>query len=105
MVESVSSQCQGCIQNLKTIVSALCDLDRQKSRIHDKQVNNELERFSLWIGNIGAIHLPESPLSLESRLCDAEDILKHVLELLNNLYDVTQERGSPASSMSARLLT
>ncbi|KAL9093228.1 MAG: hypothetical protein Q9159_000405 [Coniocarpon cinnabarinum] len=91
MVESVSSQCQGCIKALKAIVSALCDLGRQKRRIHDKQVDNELERFSLWIGNIGAIHLPESPLSLESRLCDAEDILNHVLELLNNLYDVTQE--------------
>jgi len=99
MVASVSEQCRACITTLKTIVSTLSNTNRQKGHIHHEQVNDELERFSLWVGNIGAIHSPESPMSLESRLCGANDIFTHVLELLNDLSEVTGERGSAASFM------
>ncbi|KAF1948434.1 hypothetical protein CC80DRAFT_431567 [Byssothecium circinans] len=91
MGASVSEQCRTCITILKTIVSTLSDPNKHKGRIHHEQVNDELERFSLWIGNIGAMHFPESPMSLESRLCEANDISTHVLELLNDLNEVTGE--------------
>lgn len=99
MVASVSEQCQACITTLKTIVSTLSDPDRQKGRVHHEQVNDELEKFSLWMGNIGALHRPESSLSLESRLCEANDVLTHTLELLDDLNEVAGGRRPAASSM------
>lgn len=97
MVASVSEQCRSCITNLKAIILNLSDPDKQKGRVRREQVNDELERFSLWTGNIGAIHLPESPMSLESRLCEVNDVLTHVLELLNDLNETTGERRSTVS--------
>ena len=105
MVASVSKQCRDCIKTLKTIVSPPSDPDRQKSRVHHEQVNDELERFSLWMGNIGALHRPESSMSLESRLREANDVLTHILELLDDLNEVARERGSAASSMPVHQLT
>ena len=105
MVASVSEQCRACITTLKTIVSSLSDPDRQRSRVYHEQVNDELERFSLWMGNIGALHRPESSMSLESRLREANDVLTHILELLDDLNEVAGERGSAASSMPVNQLT
>lgn len=96
MVASTSEQCRACITILKTIVSTLSDPVSQKGRVHHKQVNDELERFSLWMGNIGALHRPESSMSLESRLREANDVLNHILELLDNLNEVAEERRSAA---------
>lgn len=89
-----SQQCLTCITTLKTIISTLSDSDRQNGRTNDAQINDQLERFTLWIGNIGALHPPESPMSLESRLRDTNDVLTHVLDLLDNLNDVARERVS-----------
>ncbi|ERF76351.1 hypothetical protein EPUS_09435 [Endocarpon pusillum Z07020] len=91
MVASASEQCRTCITTLKTIVSTLSNPDRQKGRVHHEQINDELERFSLWMGNIGALHLPESSMSLESRLREANDVLTHILELLDDLNEVAGE--------------
>ncbi len=105
MVAPVSEKCRTCITTLKTTVSTLSDPDRQKGRIHHEQINDELGRFSLWIGNIGALHLPESPMSLESRLREANDVLTHILELLDDLNEVAGARGFAASSMPVDQLT
>jgi hypothetical protein len=105
MVASVSEQCRACVTTLKTIVSSLSDPDRQRRRVHHELVNDELERFSLWMGNIGALHLPGSPMSLESRLREASDVLTHILELLDDLNEVAGERGSATSSMPVNQLT
>ncbi|KAF2130671.1 hypothetical protein P153DRAFT_338722 [Dothidotthia symphoricarpi CBS 119687] len=90
-VASVSVYCRDCIHALKTIVLTLSDPSRPKGRISHERINDELEKFSLWMGNIGALHRPESPVSLESRLCDAGDVLTYVLELLDDLNIVTRE--------------
>lgn len=103
MVASVSAQCRACITTLKTIISTLSDPSRQKGRIYHKQVIDELERFSLWMGNIGTLHRPESSMSLESRLREASDVLTHILELLDDLKVAAQERGSFASSLPHEL--
>ena len=94
MVASVSERCHACITTLKAIVSILSGLDRQTARVHHEQVNDELERFSLWMGNIGSLHPPESTMSLESRLRGDNDVLTHILDLLDDLNMVAGERGS-----------
>jgi hypothetical protein len=92
----VSELCKACIANLNTIVSTLADSGSRKGPAYDVQVDDHLERFTLWMGNIGALHQPESPMSLESRLCEANDVLTYVLELLDDLKDVTRDRMSAA---------
>jgi hypothetical protein len=94
MVTSVSKQCQACTSTLKSVISTLSNPNRQKERVHHAQVNDELERFSLWIGNIGALNPPESSLSLEARLLEANYILTHILELLDNLNEAAGECAS-----------
>jgi hypothetical protein len=63
-----------------------------KACISSGQVKEELERLSLWVGNIGALHEPESPLSMESRLVEAQDVLSHILGLLEDIDDVACDR-------------
>ena len=92
MATSASEQCQTYITTMKTILSSLSNSDAQKGHIQTEQVNDELERFSLWMGNIGARHIPASSMSLESRLREASDILAYVLELLDDLNEVARER-------------
>lgn len=102
MVTSVSEESQSCIGALKTIVSILANSNSQKTLTHHGRFNDELERFSLWAGNIGALHRPESPMSVESRLHEVRDVLTHVLELLQDLNEVVRE-GVPAFRIYALL--
>ena len=103
MAASVSEQCRACITTLKTIVSTLSNPIRQNGQVRHEQASDELERLSLWIGNIGALHQPESPMSLESRLCEAGDVLAHILELLGDLGEVARERTSASTCVSREL--
>ncbi|KAI7912207.1 hypothetical protein M0657_010561 [Pyricularia oryzae] len=50
-------------------------------------VNDALERFTLWAGNTGALLSPTSRLSLDSRLAAAPETLDQVCEVLNDLAD------------------
>lgn len=92
MVAPVSLQCRASITSLKIVVSILTKPPRQEIRLSHEQVNDELERFSLWMGNIGALHLPASSMSLESRLSEATEVLGYIIELLDDLNMVSQER-------------
>jgi hypothetical protein len=102
---SVSEHCRASITALKSIISTLFDPDRQNGRVHHEQVSDELERLSLWMGNIGALHRPEHPMSLESRLREANDVLIHILELLDNLHNAAGERECFASCITMNELT
>lgn len=94
MATSVSERSRTCITTLKAIVSSLSNLPKNNNQIHQEQVQDELERLCLWVGNIGALHRPESSMSLESRLHEANDVLAYSLELLDDLQEVTKERMS-----------
>ncbi|KLJ12440.1 hypothetical protein EMPG_12517 [Blastomyces silverae] len=90
MSPSVLEKCRYCITTLQTVVTTLAEPNHQNGRIRD-QVNDQLERFSLWTGNIGTLHRPDSPMSLETRLSEAGDVLSYVLNLLDDLSEVTGE--------------
>ncbi|KAF2128932.1 hypothetical protein P153DRAFT_252351, partial [Dothidotthia symphoricarpi CBS 119687] len=91
MTLSVSEQCRSCLINLQEIISILSQPDRNDGHIKDTQVVEELERFSLFVGNIGALHRPESSMSIESRLHEANGVLTHVSGLLGDLDEVVAE--------------
>lgn len=84
--------CRSCTKTLKNTVNALARPDRHDTPVGGVQVTDQLERFSLWMGNIGALHRPDSPLSLEARLREARDVLDHTLELLDDLNEASSER-------------
>ncbi|PVH96841.1 hypothetical protein DM02DRAFT_686847 [Periconia macrospinosa] len=97
MSVSVAEQCRECLTNFTAVASSLAEPDRKPSRVHPRQVKDELDRFSLWIGNIGALHPPMSSMSLESRLREAEEVLSHIQDLLEDLQEVVVQLLSIAS--------
>ncbi|GAP91060.1 hypothetical protein SAMD00023353_1502070 [Rosellinia necatrix] len=46
-----------------------------------------LDRFKLWAGSLGAMHQPQSKLSLEQRLRRAPEVLVHVHEHLSEMQE------------------
>jgi hypothetical protein len=52
---------------------------------------DELGRFKVWAGNIGALQPKEMESSLEYRLRDASRTRKHVLDFLQDLYESLKE--------------
>ncbi|KAH7086082.1 hypothetical protein BKA63DRAFT_368255, partial [Paraphoma chrysanthemicola] len=91
MPTPVATACSSCITTLKSVITELSNRHESRSRISTGQVSEEVGRLALWAGNIGALQAPRSPLSLESRLRHEEDILSHVLELLEDLSEAVGE--------------
>jgi tetratricopeptide (TPR) repeat protein len=91
MTLSVSDQCRSCLVTLQEVISILSQPDHNDGRVKHAQVCEELDRFSLFIGNIGALHRPESSMSIESRLQEANDVFTHILGLLADLNEVAAE--------------
>jgi hypothetical protein len=91
-METASSKCAACVSSLKSACSAFKGKDTAEGRLLGDQSGDELERLGLWMGNIGVLHPPSSPLSLESRLKEAQDVLAHILELLDNVYEAAVDR-------------
>jgi hypothetical protein len=87
---SIAHRCNLILSSLRSIA--------QSTHIDDaattSKVKDELARFSLWAGNLGALHQPKSSLSVESRLVDAPEVLLHVAELLEDLNEVARELSS-----------
>ncbi|KAF2441451.1 hypothetical protein P171DRAFT_392751, partial [Karstenula rhodostoma CBS 690.94] len=88
MAHSVAERCRTCISTLRLIVSMLTTTE-SLGRISCAQATEQLERLSLWTGNIGALHPPTSSLSVEARLREADDVRHHVSELLDDLSDAS----------------
>lgn len=88
-----SGKCLDCISSFRAAIATLEERgdDKEHLLLIDK-TRDELDRFTLWAGNIGALNVPTSPLSLEHRLRDAKDILTHILELLDDLQEATSDR-------------
>jgi tetratricopeptide (TPR) repeat protein len=91
MTLSVSDQCRSCLATLQEVMSILSQPNHNDGFITHAQVSEELDRFSLFIGNIGALHRPDSSMSIESRLQEANDVLTHIVGLLTDLEEAAAE--------------
>lgn len=56
MVASVSEQCRACVTTLKTTISSLSDSNKQTGPVRVDQVNDALEKFSLWMVIVPAVY-------------------------------------------------
>ncbi|KAF2818117.1 hypothetical protein CC86DRAFT_246495, partial [Ophiobolus disseminans] len=88
MTLSVSDECRACLITLQEVISILSKPDHNDGGVKLAHVCEHLDRFSLFVGNIGALHRPQSSLSIESRLQEANDVLIHTLGLLADLKEV-----------------
>lgn len=89
MATSVSGRCISCLTTLRSIAVIVSTSDW--SHVSVDQINEDLDRLNLWIGDTGAHHRPGSTLSLESRLCDTEWLLSYIYEVLENLEEASEE--------------
>lgn len=91
MTTTISGQCHACVASLQTIIGNSSESEDRNLKNTSARVVDELERFGLWMGNIGALHPPSSLLSLESRLREDREVLDHVGEVLGEVLDVAQD--------------
>ena len=77
----MSERCRASVKKLREVISALANSRSTDEHVKQAHVNEELDSFILFVGNIGGFHQPESPLSVDSRLREAQDVLDHILSL------------------------
>lgn len=60
--------------------------------IQPANVEDLLDKFTLWAGSLGALHAPSKKLSLDYRLQDALDIRDQICHYLENLLEAIGDR-------------
>jgi hypothetical protein len=63
-----------------------------KADINHLAVKDELSRFKLWAGNIGALQDASCKTSLEFRLRKVPQVVAHIITLLRDLTTALEER-------------
>ncbi|CAN9456929.1 unnamed protein product [Alternaria alternata] len=91
MAPSISDHCRDCVRNLQRVISTWSQSDCRDDLIKKNEVNDDLDRLNLFVGDIGGLHNPESPMSVESRLSGAKDVLTHILSLLSDLNEAAED--------------
>lgn len=87
----------------KSIADRSCDirqslldlLDKARTTetpIEPREVDDVLDRFKLWTGNLGALHQAHKRISLESRLADSPEVQAHICEQLDDMQEAIQDR-------------
>lgn len=56
-----------------------------------EDIEGQLEKYNLWMGNLGVHHAPHDPRSLEYRLRDAPAVRCRAVQLLGELQDMIRE--------------
>lgn len=70
-------------------------LDKSKAveaPVQPPKVEDVLDKFKLWAGNLGALHQAHKRLSLESRLADSPEVQDEICEQLDDLQEAIQDR-------------
>lgn len=105
MFVSTSEQCRDCIETLQETALLLSRPENENnSLVRREQIEDELARFSLWVGNIDALHRSESSMSLELRLHASYDVLAHVRQLLENLKEAAGASRHSVSWVNPRTI-
>ena len=87
---TIKGHVEGCLESFQALTLALNGPNRNfGDQITLEDVEDELGRFRIWSGNIGAHRIGRS--SLDYRLRDASHIRKRVVSLLEDLKEILQE--------------
>ncbi|KAK3399599.1 hypothetical protein B0T20DRAFT_505570 [Sordaria brevicollis] len=87
MGETISSRCHKIQRQLAALVAAYeHGIINVSTSVTDFDVRDTLERFMLWVGNLGALQKPESRLSLDSRLAGSTDVREFICNDLKDMF-------------------
>ncbi|KAI0512938.1 hypothetical protein F5B22DRAFT_637527 [Xylaria bambusicola] len=88
----ISERVGACLKGFKDLITEYnsYDSDKESERVSD--IQDELSRFRVWTGNIGAHQTGRS--SLQYRLRDASHLTSQVLRLLDSLHEMLQDACS-----------
>lgn len=59
--------------------------------IRSETVDDILDRYLLWAGNLGALHLPTNRLSLDHRLLSTPEIQNEICDFLDDLQEAIDD--------------
>jgi hypothetical protein len=63
-----------------------------KAPIESQKVDDVLDRFKLWTGNLGALHQAQRRMSLDSRLAGSPEVRNQICEQLDDMQEAIQDR-------------
>lgn len=92
MAENIAKRVTRCLSSFKLLVLREQEPGWSEARVQLSSVQDELSRFKVWAGNIGAHRTGRS--SLEYRLRDASHIRAQVLRLLDDLDELLEDTDS-----------
>ena len=82
----ISDQSKTCLRRFQLIKDAVQNSNEPNLGMPQTLVSDEMERFRMWAGSIGAVYVPgRQDASLDLRLIDAPLIAGQVLEFLEAL--------------------
>ncbi|KAI1389423.1 uncharacterized protein F4822DRAFT_199741 [Hypoxylon trugodes] len=90
--ESISSKCHNLIRKLNDLIDLLKEKEATDGVVvTPTSVSDVLDRFSLWCGNLGALHKPTKKLSLDQRLADAPDVKDQILVNIDDFNEAIED--------------
>ncbi|SLM36315.1 hypothetical protein LPUS_05843 [Lasallia pustulata] len=94
---AIATQARSCIDDFKILSSLVQDLGHQSQWISNSMICDELGRYQIWAGNIGAFQEAQLPVSLDYRLRAQPKIAKQIIELLEDLEETLKDACAIAS--------
>lgn len=79
----------------KSLLSLLDSTKTNEVPIKIRDVEDILDRFKLWTGNLGALHQAHKRMSLESRLADSPEVQSQICEQLGDMQEAIQDCKLP----------
>lgn len=93
---SISEKSNAVKAGFRDLIALMQDVESHTSiPVSATAVSDILERFSLWAGNLGAMRLPLSKLSLDRRLVGAPEIREQIGLQLDDLREAVDDREIP----------
>lgn len=90
---SIADYCRGVRKSLVALTQAE---DTRQFPLLLPDLEDILDRFILWAGNMGAWHPPHSRMSLDSRLSESPEVRHQISQLLKDLSEAIQDGRSPS---------
>ena len=88
---AIATQACICVDDFKTLSSLVQGLGHQPQWISNSMICDELDRYRIWAGNIGAFQEAQSPVSLDYRLRAQPKIANQIIELLEDVEEALKD--------------
>lgn len=88
----IAVHARNCVEGFKTLSNSCQDSTQEpQCQISHSMVCDELGRYKIWAGNLGALQEAYSPTSLDYRLKAQPKIENQIIELLEDLEETLEE--------------